>query len=723
MNVSEVISSDGFGLDQSSPVSGSVNDGPADDMTWTNNDGSVLANWTGFSDEYSGIRQYDYSVSSSPNNTSWETVTDWISIGMSTTLDLDLDLDHGLTYRVEVRAIDLVDNVSAEVSSNGVTIDTLDPVFTYLDEAQEGDPLYQGSDSSLALFWEGSDDLSGVMGYQVALGTTPGDSDLVTWTDVAMDMTTDLLGLSLSDGSTYYGSVRTMDLAGNTAEFNGDGVIVDTTPPESGVVLDGLTADNEYQSTTGIEVSWSDFSDQGSGISEYVYSLGTEEDPVSILDHVSSGLMQSMTLTGLALEHGSRYIFSVEAIDTVGNVSEVAASNGFTVDEYVGPPQITALSLDTLSSLIALTSSTDLVISLSEPLQSYDIGLQAGFESGYGVSDVYTEDPPQLVVTFQEPFASYDSLTLSMTNVVDIAGIQGDDRELKFATALLGDYDLDMAVNVTDLAAFISAWNSDNFSLELGPVTGEVPNLVPTTNGVLDLRDIMAFTRMWHWSHQTGGAALLAYDPIGTDVDITQSGSKLTLDLPQDAIAANVQIIYPQGQETLALDNDFDPERLVQLSYHEADKGTLTIDRAFMHEDFSKSMSFVVNSMEREGIRIEVNYEVYGEDSRLIMSGRKTVDVVSVPDEFALHQNYPNPFNPVTQIDYDVPQEGMARMVIYDVMGREVKELVNQNLAAGYHTIRWDGTNSRGLNVSAGLYICSLSTGSFNKTMKLLLLK
>ena len=105
------------------------------------------------------------------------------------------------------------------------------------------------------------------------------------------------------------------------------------------------------------------------------------------------------------------------------------------------------------------------------------------------------------------------------------------------------------------------------------------------------------------------------------------------------------------------------------------------------------------------------------------MSGRKTVDVVSVPDEFALHQNYPNPFNPVTQIDHDVPQEGLARMVIYDVMGREVKALVNQNLDAGYHSIRWDGTNSRGMNVSAGLYFCSLSTGSFNKTTKLLLLK
>ena len=719
-NVSEIITSDGFGLDVTAPLTGIVNDGQADDITWTNEDASLMANWQDFSDDYSGIDLYEYSIGTSPGG---QNVIGWTDLGLATTLELDVALDHGQTYHVTVRATDVVDNVSAAGTSDGVTIDTLDPVFTFLHEAQLGDPSHQGSDSSLSLFWEGSDDLSGIVAYEVALGTSIGDSDMVAWTDVALDMSVDLIGLVLEDGITYYGSVRTSDLAGNTAQVNGNGVIVDTTPPESGVVIDGLQVDNNYQSTSGIEVSWTGFSDQGSGIAEYLYSLGTDQDLLSVVDHVSSGFEQSMTLTGLPLDHGGRYIFSVEAIDTVGNISAVATSDGFIVDEYVGPPEITSLSLDTLSSLIALTSSTELVISLSEPLQSHEIGLQAGFESGYGFSEVYTEDPPQLSVTFIEPFASFDSLTLSLTNFVDIAGIQGDDRQLRFATALLGDYDLDMIVNVSDLATLISAWNSDDHSLELGPVTGEVPNLVPNTNGVLDLRDIMAFTRMWHWSHQTGGAALLAYDPIGEEAVIDQSGSTLTLDLPSEAIAANVQVIYPPGNETLAVDNDFDPERLVQLTHHEKETGTLTIDRAFMHEDGGKQMSFAINSMDRESIRIDVSYEVYDDGSRVIMSGRKTVDVVAVPDEFALHQNYPNPFNPVTQIDYDIPEDGLARMVIYDVMGRQVRELVNRDLPAGYHTVRWDGTNSRGLNVSAGLYICSLSTGSFNKTMKLILLK
>ena len=88
-------------------------------------------------------------------------------------------------------------------------------------------------------------------------------------------------------------------------------------------------------------------------------------------------------------------------------------------------------------------------------------------------------------------------------------------------------------------------------------------------NGVLDLRDIMAFTRMWHWSHQTGGAAPLAYEPIGSDPEISQHGATVTLELPPEAVAANLQVAYPSGGETLALDNNFDPQRLLQLAHHE----------------------------------------------------------------------------------------------------------------------------------------------------------
>ena len=62
------------------------------------------------------------------------------------------------------------------------------------------------------------------------------------------------------------------------------------------------------------------------------------------------------------------------------------------------------------------------------------------------------------------------------------------------------------------------------------------------------------------------------------------------------------------------------------------------------------------------------------------------VDVASIPDVFALHQNYPNPFNPTTQIRYDLPEEQNVTIAIYDVMGRNIRTLMNVNQTAGYHS-------------------------------------
>ena len=67
----------------------------------------------------------------------------------------------------------------------------------------------------------------------------------------------------------------------------------------------------------------------------------------------------------------------------------------------------------------------------------------------------------------------------------------------------------------------------------------------------------------------------------------------------------------------------------------------------------------------------------------------KTIDVASVPDNFALHQNYPDPFNPSTAINYDLPKSGFTEIVIFDIMGREVTKLSNKVMEQGI--IRFNG--------------------------------
>ena len=120
-------------------------------------------------------------------------------------------------------------------------------------------------------------------------------------------------------------------------------------------------------------------------------------------------------------------------------------------------------------------------------------------------------------------------------------------------------------------------------------------------------------------------------------------------------------------------------------------------------------------------------YETYAENGgwnfSVDISGALSVDDISMPMEFALHQNYPNPFNPTTSIRYDLPNAGKVTMTIYDMMGREVRTLVNNNVDAGFQSVTWDATNNFGSPVGAGVYIYQIKADGYMQSKKMILLK
>ena len=93
------------------------------------------------------------------------------------------------------------------------------------------------------------------------------------------------------------------------------------------------------------------------------------------------------------------------------------------------------------------------------------------------------------------------------------------------------------------------------------------------------------------------------------------------------------------------------------------------------------------------------------------------------PKVFAIHQNYPNPFNPVTTLRYDLPEDGLVDITIYDMLGNVVSNLINTNQSSGYKSIQWDATNNQGEPVSAGVYLYKIQAGDFVDTKKMILLK
>jgi len=93
------------------------------------------------------------------------------------------------------------------------------------------------------------------------------------------------------------------------------------------------------------------------------------------------------------------------------------------------------------------------------------------------------------------------------------------------------------------------------------------------------------------------------------------------------------------------------------------------------------------------------------------------------PMSYSLQQNYPNPFNPGTKIKYSIPESGNVSIVINDITGRKVIELLNGFQNAGTYEAVWDGKNESGLSVTSGMYFYSLKAGTFTQTKKMILMK
>lgn len=94
-----------------------------------------------------------------------------------------------------------------------------------------------------------------------------------------------------------------------------------------------------------------------------------------------------------------------------------------------------------------------------------------------------------------------------------------------------------------------------------------------------------------------------------------------------------------------------------------------------------------------------------------------------VPEQIILHQNYPNPFNPVTNIRFTLPEAADVTLTVYDILGREVKTLVNERKAAGKHIVHWDGTDNSGQAVGSGVYYYRLTAGEYSSVKKMLLVR
>jgi len=94
-----------------------------------------------------------------------------------------------------------------------------------------------------------------------------------------------------------------------------------------------------------------------------------------------------------------------------------------------------------------------------------------------------------------------------------------------------------------------------------------------------------------------------------------------------------------------------------------------------------------------------------------------------LPTAFSLAQNYPNPFNPTTRISFDLPEQALTKLVVYNILGQQVNVLTNRHMNAGHHVFDWNGLDVNGNSVASGVYFYELRADDFVAKKKMLLLR
>ncbi len=189
------------------------------------------------------------------------------------------------------------------------------------------------SNTQLSANWDvASDPDSGIVKYFYAIGTSPGNTDVVNWTDNGNSTSVTRTGLSLASGTIYYFSVKAENGSGlQGPAANSDGQKVDTSPPSTPIVTD----DGDYTtSTTKLHASWAS-TDEQSSIVENQYAIGTTEGATNIVGWTLTGTEQQITKDGLSLTEGETYYFAVKVKNAADLWSGVGASDGITIDSSV----------------------------------------------------------------------------------------------------------------------------------------------------------------------------------------------------------------------------------------------------------------------------------------------------------------------------------------------------------------------------------------------------
>ncbi|MBT3738933.1 MAG: hypothetical protein HOG33_07530, partial [Candidatus Marinimicrobia bacterium] len=187
--------------------------------------------------------------------------------------------------------------------NNNLIIDNINPLVSNVSESENENIDFTNVIDSFTIYWTTQlDTISGIEHYEISIGTSPGDSNKVSWLKIdslsySYSSSLTFKDLGLENNIKYYASVRATDKAGNVSPvMTGDGITIDLSSPTAGTVNDGVGADISYTSSLNtLAGNWTGFTDATSGIADYQYAIGTTVNGTEVKNWTSNGIDTSFS--------------------------------------------------------------------------------------------------------------------------------------------------------------------------------------------------------------------------------------------------------------------------------------------------------------------------------------------------------------------------------------------------------------------------------------------
>lgn len=314
---------------------------------------------------------------------------------------------------------------------------------------------------------------------------------------------------------------------------------------------------------------------------------------------------------------------------------------------------------------------------------------------------------------------------------------------------IVGDFSGDDKIDFDDISGFVDTWVTQDTIRETGPTDGIPPFLSVQKDGTVDFEDMMSFILMWNWSYSDNNVSLSKQTAIYRNgrsehpILITVKSendqtSALYFSIPEleNVWSARVLMSYDESGikiRDISLNDKYGENReTLFIKRTENSKGNAEIILAPLDKkplsDWKHDIFNVKLSSDKDGYsgNVTIAYDLRDINGNVLSTGvfeHRLEISSSLPKEYSLHNNYPNPFNPVTTIEFDLPVSGKVNLKIFNLLGEEVATLLEEELVAGRHGVKWEGLNNAKQLVSSGVYFYSIKTGSFTAVKKMLLIR